>query len=225
MTEKTAGIEDTIADVMSRVAAEIASKGVGKSGTNREQNYKYRPVDDVLNVVGPIMAKHGLGLSAVYTDRQAERVPTQKGGVKTIVTLRGIFTYKWKSEESVTETYGEAMDSSDKATNKAMSMALKYAHIATFNIPVVGADDADLSSPETRLNDPNGKDDVAGRMSESELNAWTGQLFASESDEELRAVLKDAFAKAREYGDAKAHAALKAAAESRHTQLSGATKQ
>lgn len=33
------------------------------------------------------------------------------------------------------ETYGEAMDSSDKATNKAMSIAYKYAAFQAFCIP------------------------------------------------------------------------------------------
>ena len=50
----------------------------------------------------------------------------------------------------VTEvTFGEAMDSGDKATNKAMSVALKYLLIQTFQIPVTGeANDGD-SAHET----------------------------------------------------------------------------
>ena len=44
--------------------------------------------------------------------------------------------------------FGEAMDSSDKATNKAMSAAYKYACIQTFSIPVTGEPDADADSPQ-----------------------------------------------------------------------------
>jgi hypothetical protein len=45
-------------------------------------------------------------------------------------------------------TFGEAMDSSDKATNKAMSAAFKYAAFMTFCIPTEGDNDADATSHE-----------------------------------------------------------------------------
>ena len=43
-------------------------------------------------------------------------------------------------------TYGEAMDSADKATNKAMSAAYKYAAIQAFCIPTEGDNDADATT-------------------------------------------------------------------------------
>ena len=43
--------------------------------------------------------------------------------------------------------FGEAMDSGDKATNKALSAAYKYAALQVFCVPV-DADDADHSSHE-----------------------------------------------------------------------------
>src|SRR4029077_13487388 len=48
----------------------------------------------------------------------------------------------------VVKNYGEAMDSSDKSTNKAMSAAYKYAVIHSFSIPVQGEEDADSTTVE-----------------------------------------------------------------------------
>jgi hypothetical protein len=45
-------------------------------------------------------------------------------------------------------TVGEAMDSGDKASNKAMSAAYKYAAFQTFCIPTEGDNDADSTTHE-----------------------------------------------------------------------------
>ena len=44
------------------------------------------------------------------------------------------------------KTFGEAMDSGDKATNKAMSAAYKYAAFQAFSIPTESDNDADAST-------------------------------------------------------------------------------
>ena len=46
------------------------------------------------------------------------------------------------------KTFGEAMDSGDKATNKAMSAAYKYAAFQAFSIPTEGDNDADAQTHE-----------------------------------------------------------------------------
>lgn len=51
-------------------------------------------------------------------------------------------------------TFGEAMDSSDKATNKAMSAAYKYAAFMTFAIPTEGDNDADATVHEVAPREP-----------------------------------------------------------------------
>jgi hypothetical protein len=53
----------------------------------------------------------------------------------------------------VVRTMGEAMDSSDKATNKAMSAAYKYAALMTFAIPTEGDNDADAHTPQVVAQD------------------------------------------------------------------------
>jgi hypothetical protein len=53
----------------------------------------------------------------------------------------------------IVKTYGEAMDSADKATNKAMSAAYKYACLQTFCIPTEGDNDADATTHTVQKNE------------------------------------------------------------------------
>jgi hypothetical protein len=46
--------------------------------------------------------------------------------------------------------FGEAMDSGDKATNKAMSAAYKYACFQAFSIPTESRDDEDHQTHEVK---------------------------------------------------------------------------
>lgn len=129
---------------------DIAESGVAKLGRNKEQGYEYRAVDDIYNVLAPILAKHGL----VFIPNVLERVVTERETkYKTIlysVLLKMEYTIYHASGESVQFiVYGEACDSGDKGTNKAMTAALKYALIQVFAIPVVGANaDADATTPD-----------------------------------------------------------------------------
>ena len=78
-------------------------------------------------------------LPNVKSVRYEERA-TKNGGIVTYCFLEMTFTFASGEDGStfVVSTLGEAMDSSDKATNKAMSAAMKYAALMSFAIPTVG---------------------------------------------------------------------------------------
>ena len=201
----------TIDDVMALVSGDIAKVGVGKGGTAPAKmgGYKFRMIDDVIDVIGPIMAARGLSNTVKFSDRRAETVQTRNEGTMTRVVVTGKFTYRWKGQKRSTTTFGEATDSGDKATNKAESAATKYAHVLTFKIPHVGLLDTEADGGGKKLNDTKDAGEPAGRMSDREYDAWKLAIDATKTKEELRLVISDAFAKAREYGDAHAHADLK----------------
>ncbi len=73
-----------------------------------------------------------------------------KAGVDKHVTI--MMEYDFFAEDGSKVTVGpipaEGLDSGDKATNKALSAALKYALIQTFSIPTEDMAEADLESPE-----------------------------------------------------------------------------
>lgn len=88
-------------------------------------------------------------------------------------------------------TYGEAMDSADKATNKAMSAAYKYAAFQTFCIPTEGDNDADATTPEAtkvvvKKEEPVVNETVSAEDLPQDYFALLDELEATESKEDLR---------------------------------------
>ena len=68
------------------------------------------------------------------------------------VTVEAEFDFV-SSEDGTKHTvksYGEAMDSGDKATNKAMSAAYKYAMLMAFSIPTEGDNDPDQTPQDVK---------------------------------------------------------------------------
>ena len=132
------------------VSGEMAEKGIAKDRKNATQGYSFRGIDDVYNALAPMLAKHKLVILPRMLDRTCVERATAKGGVLFYVTVEAEFDFVSAVDGSkhVVKTYGEAMDSADKATNKAMSAAYKYAAFQTFCIPTEGDHDADAHTPE-----------------------------------------------------------------------------
>jgi hypothetical protein len=144
------------------VSAEIAKTGISKDRSNAQQGYKFRGVDDVYNALAPVLAKHQLVILPRILSRECVERQTQKGGTLFYVIVEAEFDFVSATDGSkhTARTYGEAMDSADKATNKAMSAAYKYVTFQTFCIPTEGDHDADAHTPEPTLpKAPEGFDD------------------------------------------------------------------
>lgn len=138
-TQQTNGIYAA----MAAIAAEIGAISKDKRCT-QGASFAYRGIDDVYNALNPIMAKHGVFVLPIAGERTTETRQTQKGATIEVVVMR--MTYKFchadgSSVEAV--TVGQAMDSGDKATNKAMAIAHKYAILQAFCIPTEDMEDPD----------------------------------------------------------------------------------
>jgi len=131
-----------------KVARRIATEGISKTRKNSQQGYNFRGVDEVMNAFAPILAEEGLYLRPKFSDRNVVERTSKNGGVIFYVALQGEFTFSDESGESVTvgPFYGEAMDSADKATNKAMAVAFKYAMFQTFCVPLEGVTGGDADA-------------------------------------------------------------------------------
>lgn len=132
------------------VQAELARAGITKDKRNQQQGYNFRGIDDVYNALSPLLAKHGLCILPRILTRDVQERQTQKGGVLFYVTVEAEFDFVAAEDGSthVVRTFGEAMDSADKATNKAMSAAYKYAAFQAFAIPTEADNDADSHTHE-----------------------------------------------------------------------------
>lgn len=139
------------------VQAELAKTGILKSRRNTQgSGYNFRGIDDVYNAIAPLLAQHGLCILPRILARTCDERQTQKGGAIFYVTVEAEFDLVCAEDGSkhTVRTFGEAMDMSDKATNKAMSAAYKYAAFQTFAIPTEADDDADAHTHELKARAP-----------------------------------------------------------------------
>ena len=139
-------------EAIAAITDEMSKEGITKDRKNQQQNYSFRGIDDVLNALSPILAKHRLNILPRCTERVCVERMTKNGGALFYVTVKSDFDFVSAvdgSKHTVT-MYGEAMDSADKATNKAMSAAYKYAAIQAFCIPTEGDNDADATTHDIK---------------------------------------------------------------------------
>lgn len=132
------------------VTADLAKVGVAKDRQNEQQHYRFRGIDDIYNALAPIIAKHGLVIVPRIVSREVNERVTKSGTTLFYVTLCAEFNLAAAKDGSwvTVRTYGEAMDSGDKATNKAMSACYKYAALMTFCVPTEGDNDTENATPE-----------------------------------------------------------------------------
>lgn len=128
----------------------LSKEGISKDKKNVQQGYAFRGIDDVYNALAPFLAKCKLCILPNVISRDVVERQTKSGSALFYVTVKVDFSFvsAQDSSEHHVITYGEAMDSGDKATNKAMSAAYKYACMQAFCIPTEGDNDADKHTHE-----------------------------------------------------------------------------
>lgn len=142
------GVYKAIAGVM----ADIGETGIAKSRNNAAQNYKFRGIDDVYNELNGLLSKHRLLLLPNVVAREQVERSGKSGGALffTNVTVEFTLVCADDGSKAIIKTVGEAMDSGDKSSNKALSAAYKYAAMMLFCIPTEGDNDADATTPEIK---------------------------------------------------------------------------
>lgn len=135
---------------ISNVMEDLSKEGIRKDKSNTQQGYKFRGIDDVYNALAPILSKHKLVITPRCLTREKEAITTSKGTLLFYVTVQVEFELASAVDGStkLANMFGEAMDSGDKATNKAMSAAYKYMAMQEFCIPTEGDNDADSTTHE-----------------------------------------------------------------------------
>ena len=131
-----------IADCMRQLGA------IGKTSKNAQQGFMYRGVDAVMNALNPVLtANHVFCVPEVLEQHREER-QTRNGGNLIYSILKMCYTLYAEDGSSVSATViGEGMDSADKSSNKAMSVAYKYAMFQIFSIPTEEMADPDADTP------------------------------------------------------------------------------
>lgn len=135
-----------IYESITKIIGEIPA--IGKDRVNQQQKFKYRGIDDVMNAMQPLLAKYKIFIAPEVLEQIREERQTKQGGtlIYSICKIKYTF-YAEDGSSIVATTIGEGMDSGDKATNKAMAIAMKYALFQVFCIPTDEMKDPDGETP------------------------------------------------------------------------------
>lgn len=138
-------IYESIHAVMEEIGA------IGKQKRNVQQGFMYRGIDDVMNALNPALINHHMFIVPEVLEHQREERQTIKGGnlIYSVCQVKYTF-YAEDGSHIETVVIGEGMDSGDKASNKALSAAFKYACFQVFCIPTEEMIDGDAGNYETR---------------------------------------------------------------------------
>lgn len=117
--------------------------------TEKMQGFMYRGIDNIMNAMKPLLAKHGVFVVPEILEQTREERTTKSGGnlIFSICKIKFIF-YATDGSSVSAVTIGEGMDGGDKASNKSMSIAFKYALFQVFCIPTEEMKDPDAETPE-----------------------------------------------------------------------------
>jgi len=152
-------IYETISAVMSEIGA------IGKNSKNQTQGFMFRGIDAVMNAISPALQKYKLFIVPEVLEQTREERINAKGTTLLYSIIKVKYTFYAEDGSNISATViGEGMDSGDKATNKAMSIAFKYACFQVFCIPTEEMVDPDKESHEVQPK--------AGKLTKKELETF-----------------------------------------------------
>jgi hypothetical protein len=147
---------------------------IGNTAYNEFHKFNYRGIKEVLNRVGPALLKQGVNVRpSRLISLESRDITTARGARNREVTVIVEYTYTAKDGSTFTaQAPGEAADAGASAVSKAMSVALRIAHIQALQIPTDEDDPA--GSKMSRGTDPilKLKNEI---WEEAERREWIGE--------------------------------------------------
>lgn len=184
-------IDEAIVGMLTDVEA------ITKDRKNQQQGFMFRGIDDVYSAIHPLLAKHGLYLTSAIKNHIREERTTKTGGtlLYSIVTMEYTIHCKEDGATCTTEVIGEGMDSGDKATNKAMSIAFKYALFQLLCIPTEAVDADETTPPPSTKKE--GKPEKSQKVTKEETKIKAEKLFDGTAQPDKDPPTNDCFDKAK----------------------------
>lgn len=183
MTEKLTALESMSA-VMEKV------RGLAKRDRNSQQGFNFRGIDAVMNAVGPALREAG----AVITPRILtvdQHYGTSKSG-GTLTGTRVTVEYTWHGPDGSTivgAAPGEAFDSGDKGTAKAMSVAYRTFLLQALTLPTDEPDpDSQVYDAPPRTDADVAREELLVVLQQNRLApAWAADQFRTATGGDLNA--------------------------------------
>jgi len=158
-------------EAITSVTAELADAGIAKARRNEESGYSYRGIEDVLNALSPLLAKHKLCVLPRVLERSASPQSSRVAGQLVVLRVAFDLVSAIDASRHGVESFGEAWDESDKGTAKAMSAAYKAAMLQVFCIPVPQEDSDAFNHPATRNSSHNAAEPPDG------WESWSSEVI------------------------------------------------
>ncbi|APY88218.1 ERF family protein [Streptomyces alfalfae] len=109
-----------------RVRREIRAIAKGEKYDSFGTKFNFRGVDTVVNVFGPVTLKHGVNVMSSKVEASYGEKSTKSGGKMRECSVLVTWTVMGPMGDTLTlQTMGEALDTADKSTTKAQSVALR----------------------------------------------------------------------------------------------------
>jgi hypothetical protein len=196
-------------EAICNVIHDMSRDGIAKNNRNQQQGYNFRGIDDVYSALSPVLARNKLCILPRVVSREQVERQTSKGGAifYTCVHVEFDFVSAEDGSKHTIATVGEAMDSADKSSNKAMSAAFKYAAFQAFCIPTEGDNDADAHTHQVAAQ----AQQAPQSMKPADVKRHIAAIKAAKSGEALKEAFKVARNHAAELNDEAAFAQFQAA--------------
>ncbi|MDO5532873.1 ERF family protein [Sutterella sp.] len=197
-TEITTPAVPSVHAAIVRAADALRQRGIAKNrSVTAGGSFRYRGIDEVYEALSPILAEQHLAIRPSRIEvLSAGTVKTTVAGKSDRVSreLRILIEYTITCAidgSSLTfQSLGEGIDSSDKATGKALSYAYKNAIFQVFCVPVQGQPDPDEEVAETH--GPVLEHDILASATAAANGGWRGYkaFFETTCTKEQRIALK-----------------------------------
>lgn len=116
--------QPSVAQAWSAVMGDVTA--LGKNQRNTQQNFRFRGIDDVMNLVGPVLRQHGVSIIPSVNELRSRDFTTKSGTLMHEVHVTVTYTIIGPAGDEISgSAAGESADAGDKATPKAMSVAYR----------------------------------------------------------------------------------------------------
>lgn len=183
MTEKLTALESMSA-VMEKVRA------VRKGERNAQQGFMFRGIDAVMSAVGPALRDVGAVITPRILTIDQNHGTSKSGG--TLTSTRVTVEYTWHGPDGSTivgAAPGEAFDSGDKGTAKAMSVAYRTFLLQALTLPTDEPDpDSQVYDAPPRTDADVAREELLVVLQQNRLApAWAADQFRTATGGDLNA--------------------------------------
>lgn len=136
----------TVHQAFAAVMADV--RAIEKSQRNQQQGFTFRGIDNVMQIVGPALRKHGVFIIPNAEDMSSESYETKSGTQMQNVTVKMRYIiYGPDGDKFEGVSYGQSADAGDKAVTKAQSVAYRTFLLQALTVPT-GDPDPDSEAHE-----------------------------------------------------------------------------